>query len=78
MTQFNLDDLIKGDIKTRYEVYGSAVQFGIIKPTEAREAEGWPLEGTEGINKYFMNSTMMPVDMLGQKPEQPQPKEEAA
>lgn len=71
MTQFNLDDLIKGDIKTRYEVYNSAVQTGILKPTEPREAEGWPMEGTESINKFFMNGTMMPVEQLGQKPEQP-------
>lgn len=70
MTQFNLDDLIKGDIKTRYEVYNSAVQTGILKPTEPREAEGWPMEGTEAINKFFMNSTMLPVEQLGQKPEQ--------
>lgn len=76
MTQFNLDDLIKGDIKTRYEVYNSAVQTGILKPTEPREAEGWPMEGTEQINKFFMNGTMMPVDMLGQQ--QPQPQEKAA
>ncbi len=77
MHQFNLDDLIKGDIKTRYEVYGSGIQFGILKPTEPREAEGWPMEGTEAINKFFMNSTMLPVDELGQKPEQ-QTQEEAA
>jgi HK97 family phage portal protein len=80
MTQFNLDDLIKGDIKTRYEVYNSAVQTGILKPTEPREAEGWPMEGTESINKFFMNSTMLPVEKLGEKPEQtekPQPKEAA-
>ncbi len=67
MTQFNLDDLIKGDIKTRYEVYNSAVQTGILKPTEPREAEGWPMEGTEQIDKFFMNGTMMPVEMLGQQ-----------
>lgn len=69
MTQFNYDDLIKGDIKTRYEVYGSGIQFGILRPTEPREAEGWPMEGTEQINKFFMNSTMSPVELLGQKPE---------
>jgi HK97 family phage portal protein len=69
-SQFNLDDLIKGDIKTRYEVYNSAVQTGILKPSEPREAEGWPMEGTEVINKFFMNSTMLPVEKLGEKPEQ--------
>jgi HK97 family phage portal protein len=72
MTQFNLDDLIKGDIKTRYEVYNAGVQFGILRPSEPREAEGWPMEGTESINKFFMNSTMVPVEMLGQKQAQPQ------
>jgi len=77
MTQFNLDDLIKGDIKTRYEVYGSAVQFGILRPTEAREQEGWEMDGTEAINKFFMNSTMLPVDQLGQKQEA-QKQEQAA
>jgi HK97 family phage portal protein len=78
MTQFNLDDLIKGDIKTRYEVYNTGVQSGILKPTEAREAEGWGLEGTEPIDRFFMNGTMMPVEMLGQKQEQKQQNEEAA
>lgn len=77
MTQFNLDDLIKGDIKTRYEVYNSGVQTGILKPTEPREAEGWPMEGTEEIDKFFMNSTMMPVAMLGQQQE-PKEKKNAA
>lgn len=72
MTQFNLDDLIKGDIKTRYEVYNQGVQTGILRPSEPREAEGWPMEGTESINKFFMNSTMLPVEMLGQKQSQPQ------
>lgn len=74
MTQFNLDDLIKGDIKTRYEVYNQGVQTGILRPTEPREAEGWPMEGTEAINKFFMNGTMMPVEMLGQKTEPTQEK----
>lgn len=66
MSQFNLDDLIKGDMLARYDAYGKAIQFGGLKPTEFREAEGWPLEGTESIDKFFMNGTMMPVDLIGQ------------
>lgn len=77
-SQFNLDDLIKGDIKTRYEVYGSGIQYGILRPTEAREAEGWAMEDTDKINKFFMNSTMLPVDQLGVKPEQSENKPKAA
>jgi HK97 family phage portal protein len=68
--RFNLDDLIKGDIKTRYEVYAQGVQWGILKPTEPREQEGWEMEGTESIDKFFMNSTMVPVEELGQKQEE--------
>jgi HK97 family phage portal protein len=66
-SQFNLDDLIKGDIKTRYEVYGLGVQWGLIKPSEGRESEGWEMQNTEAINKFFMNSTMVPVEQLGQQ-----------
>jgi phage portal protein BeeE len=62
--RFNLDELIKGDIKTRYEVYAQGVQWGILKPTEPREQEGWEMEGTESIDKFFMNSTMIPVEEL--------------
>lgn len=73
MSRFNLDDLIKGDIKTRYEVYAQGVQWGILRPTEPREQEGWEMEGTESINKFFMNSTMQPVETLGQtEPKQEQ------
>ncbi len=72
MTQFNLDDLIKGDIKTRYEVYATGVQWGIVKPKEAREQEGWEMEGTEEIDRFFMNSTMQPVETLGQDTKQNQ------
>jgi HK97 family phage portal protein len=77
-TQFNLDDLIKGDIKTRYEVYATGVQWGILKPTEPREQEGWEMEGTEEIDKFFMNSTMVPVGILGMKPEHKEEENEAA
>lgn len=69
-SQFNLDDLIKGDIKTRYDVYATGVQWGIVKPKEAREQEGWEMEGTESIDKFFMNSTMQPVETLGQDQQQ--------
>jgi HK97 family phage portal protein len=77
--RFNLDDLIKGDIKTRYEVYATGIQWGILRPTEPREQEGWEMEKTESIDKFFMNSTMQPVETLGQEqPKQEQPETKAA
>jgi hypothetical protein len=59
-------------------VYGAGVQYGILRPSEPREAEGWPMDDTEEINKFFMNSTMSPVELLGQKPEPAQPSKEKA
>jgi HK97 family phage portal protein len=78
MTQFNLDDLIKGDIKTRFEVWNQAVNTGILKPSEPREAEGWPMEGTEEIDQFFMNSTMMPVKAIIQNAQQQNTNQDAA
>lgn len=76
-SQFNLDDLIKGDIKTRYEVYGMGVQYGLLRPSEGREQEGWAMENTEDINQFFMNGTMMPVKTILAKPTEP-PKQNVA
>jgi HK97 family phage portal protein len=72
ITQFNYDDLIKGDIKTRYEVHNIGVQSGVLRPAEARESEGWPMENTEEINQFFMNGTMMPVKAIIANAEKPQ------
>jgi hypothetical protein len=36
------------------------------------------MDDTEEINKFFMNSTMSPVELLGQKPEPAQPSKEKA
>jgi hypothetical protein len=75
MTQFNLDDLIKGDIKTRYEVYGMAIDHGMLRPTEPREAEGWPMENTDEIDQFFMNSTMKPVKQIVAEAANPSPQQ---
>jgi len=81
-SQFNLDDLIKGDIKTRYEVWNQGIQAGILRPSEPREAEGWPMDNTDDIQQFFMNGTMMPVKTILAKPagptQQEPPKTKAA
>ena len=64
MSQFNLDDLIKGDMKTRYESYQLGINSGFIKPIWATEAEGWPTEGSEEINNFFMNSANKSVKQI--------------
>jgi HK97 family phage portal protein len=67
-SQYNLDDLIKGDIKTRYEVYKSGIECGILKPSEPREAEGWETSGYPEIDQFFMNASMKPVRQIIAEP----------
>jgi HK97 family phage portal protein len=70
MSQFNLDDLIKGDMKTRYEAYQMGINSGFIKPIWATEAEGWPTEGAIEIDNFFMNGANKSVKQILSEPEQ--------
>ena len=40
VARFNIDALLRADIKTRYEVYASGVGSGVLTPEEARTMEG--------------------------------------
>ncbi|MGL5911664.1 MAG: phage portal protein [Phycicoccus sp.] len=42
LVEFDLDDYLRADPKTRYEVYATAIQHGILDPGEARAEEGYP------------------------------------
>lgn len=64
VSQFNLDDLIKGDMKTRYESYKMGIDSGFIKPIWATEAEGWPTENSEEINNFFMSTNNRSVKQI--------------
>jgi HK97 family phage portal protein len=83
-TQFNFDDITKGDMKTRYEAWGQGIQNGFVKPMQAADAEGWDTTGHPELDQYYMNGTMMPVKTILAKPieptqpEQAEPKEKAA
>ena len=38
--RFNVDGLLRADIRTRYDVYKSGIESGVLEPTEARIMEG--------------------------------------
>lgn len=38
--RFNVDSLLRGDLKTRMEAHATAIQNGIKSPNEVREKEG--------------------------------------
>lgn len=77
-TQFNTDDITKGDMKTRYEAHNTGIQAGFLTPKEVRDAEGWPTDNMPELDQFFMNGTMKPVKQIIMEPAPEQPKENAA
>lgn len=58
------NDLLRGDKKSRFESYSQGIQNGHMSPNDARREEGE--NPYEGGDTYFANSTLKPVDKLGQ------------
>ncbi|WP_238886435.1 phage portal protein [Clostridium sp. YIM B02551] len=64
-TKFNVDVLLRGDTKTRYESYAIAIQNGIKTPNEVRSLEEDPPK--EGGDRLYMNGNYIPVEMAGKQ-----------
>lgn len=60
--EFDVDTLLRTDLKTRMEAYAKAVQGGIYSPDEARAKENLPK--VKGGDMVFMQRQMTPVDLL--------------
>ena len=59
--KFNIDGLLRGDIKARYEAYGSAIQNGFKTPDEIRKIENdAPKAGN--ADKLFIQGATVPLD----------------
>ena len=64
--QFNLDGLMRGDYKSRMEVYAIARQNGWMSANEIRELENLnPLSDEDGGNVYLVNGNMIPINVCG-------------
>ncbi len=61
--KFNVDAVLRADIKTRYEAYRTGIQAGFITPNEAREME--EREGKEGGDVLLVNGNMVPIEEAG-------------
>jgi len=61
--KFNVDVILRGDIKTRYEAYRTAIQAGFMAPNEARASED--MQPKDGGDKLFMNGSMTPIENAG-------------
>lgn len=64
--EFNLDALLRGNAKDRYEVYAKAIQNSVKTPNECRQLENDP--PIPGGDVLMVQSNMMPIDQLGQAP----------
>ncbi len=63
--KFNVDGLLRGDLKTRYEVYRVARQWGLKTPDEIRELEDEnPLAAGQGGDQVWIPKNMDPASRV--------------
>ncbi|MBW7452449.1 phage portal protein [Paenibacillus sepulcri] len=63
--KFNVDSLLRADLKTRYEAYGKGIEKGFITPNEARAAEDKAPK--PGGDQLYFNGNVIPLIMAGQQ-----------
>lgn len=63
--EFNLDALLRGNAKDRYELYAKATQNGVMTRNEARQLENMPPVPGAGANALTAQSNLVPLDKLG-------------
>lgn len=57
--EFLVDHLLRGDIKSRYDAYKSAILTGFMNRNEAREREN--LNPADGLDEFLEPSNMLPA-----------------
>lgn len=60
--KFNVDSMVRSDIKTRYEAYRIGIHGGFIAPNEARALEDMP--PVEGGDEPVIGKGMIPLSQL--------------
>ncbi|WIV10537.1 phage portal protein [Proteiniborus sp. MB09-C3] len=63
--RFNVDSILRSDIKTRYEAYRIGIQSGFLKINEVRDLENLP--STEEGDTLICNGNMIPVKLAGKQ-----------
>jgi len=61
--KYDLESLLSGDEKTRFETYKTAIQGGIKTPNECRNREG--LEDKPGGDSLYVQQQMIPLEKSG-------------
>lgn len=63
--RFNVDAILRADIKTRYAAYKDAIQGGFMSPNQVRGKE--EMEPMPGGDVLIVNGNMIPLIMAGQQ-----------
>ena len=63
--RFNADVMLRGDTKTRYDTYATAIQNGIKTPNECRAMEEDPPK--EGGDELIVNGNFIPITKVGRQ-----------
>jgi HK97 family phage portal protein len=61
--RFNVDVILRADMKTRFTAYQTGIQSGFLKPNEAREKEELPPDPNG--DRLLINGNMMPIEKAG-------------
>ncbi|WP_229263692.1 phage portal protein [Cohnella cholangitidis] len=61
--RFNVDAILRADLKTRYEAYRIGVQGGFLTPNEPRALENLPPQ--EGGDRLLVNGSYVPITEAG-------------
>ena len=62
--EFNVNGLLRGDVKTRNEAYKTAITNGYMSINEVRQKEN--LNSIEGGDKHFMQLNMTTIEKIGE------------
>lgn len=71
----NVDGLLRGDLKSRYDAYAIGIERGILSPNEAREKED--MNAREGGDIYLTLANMQRSDQPPPAPEPKQPPQQS-
>ena len=61
--EFNVNGLLRGDVKSRNESYRTAIQNGYMSINEVRQKEN--LNSIDGGDKHFMQLNMTTIEKIG-------------
>lgn len=62
--EFNVDGLLRGDFKTRFESYRTGIQGAFLTPNEARAMEN--RDDMDGGDRLYVQGATVPLEMAGQ------------